>query len=137
MTDYKTKILELLQTNEKGINVKEIISFLGPDTKKQSIYTTIYFLRKKYKIIIVKDKYILKQSKVPAIISNKTPIKNTEASKINDIYKIDIDSISSICSSDLPDYLELIKKSIFYKLSSDALLQANKAVENIKLHLKV
>lgn len=131
----RQKVLSLLESSPQGLTTTEIIDKFKI-TSKSAFYSTINDLKEQgASIKNINGKYFASSSKL--MVVNQKPLLDQ---------KIDTDSmqkdlhisqkllkdISKLSETDKNDFLDMMKKSIFYRLSANALLQATQAVEDLK-----
>lgn len=127
------RIFELLEKNPEGIKITDLMNELN--LKKQSIYGSIYLLRRKgYKIKTKFDKYKLINSE-PKNKIDKTSQYNFEY-KNNEVQQRKSNNNGLIPTEYLKDFenlpendklecINLLKKSLYYKKSALSLLESN------------
>jgi biotin operon repressor len=132
----KQKLLTLLESSHQGISSEDIIKTLK--ITSSSMYTSIYGLKKDgYNIKSKNGKYFYKHPKTTSLVVSKTqpdsPLSTlTTTTDIPHVSQKLLKDMGRLTDSDRNDFLDLLKKSVFYKLSANALLQANNFVEELK-----
>jgi len=138
MSTKKQIVLSMLQEHSEGVTKEDLK--VAANTTDSSIYSIANALRRQgFKIKNDRNRYILKSPKEPTkeIIVHQASQQSVSPSKAqsklpNGLTLKEMESVSRLSSSDKDDYYEMIKKSIFYKLSAEAILTANSVVDGFR-----
>jgi hypothetical protein len=130
----KQKILSIIQTSPQGISCADIMSQMC--ITASAVYGALNSLRRSnnYKIKNKNGKYFFigqNQKTHQTALQSVMPSTVTLSSN-GDISQKLLSEISLLSESDKADYFDMVKKSVFYKLSSDSLLKANAIVNEMK-----
>jgi hypothetical protein len=124
MSSKTEKFMELLTSHPNGVTVKEACKSIKSTTT--GVYSIVSTLRNKmdFEIQQSKGKYFLpeKSTQSPKIPPGKFPIIDSSFLK----------KISILSEGDQDDCFDMIKKSIFYKMTAEALVNSAEMVERIK-----
>jgi predicted transcriptional regulator len=134
----KQALLQMLQSSPNGITNSEIIASLKITTN--SLYSTIHALRNDgVSIINMKGKYKLsnKKSNLPVLQKSiPKPINDVNHDISTSIPPRLLKKLENLPESDRNDFLDMFKKSVFYRLSAEAIIHANSVVDDVKNQFK-
>jgi len=144
MSTKRQMFLSVLQQHPDGISKEELKTVIN--TSDSAVYSMIYGLRRLQGCKITNHKGIYKLKSSPKteteIVVHQTqqqfqtqqsvsPSK-TQSTLPNGLTLKEMESVSRLSSSDKDDYYDMIKKSVFYKLSAEAILAANSVVDGFR-----
>lgn len=126
------RLMSLFESHPNGLITSEIKENLK--ITSSSLYSLVCKMKKQGIKIKNKHKkyYLTSQKNLPVPAAQNTPEIQQTTSYDDFSNKKDINIIVHLSDSDKHDYLDMLKKSIFYKLSANAILQANQIIEQIK-----
>jgi hypothetical protein len=124
----RTRILQILQKSPEGVNPQDLLSTLG--IPSGTLSSGIMALRKHHNIPIVDGKYFYRGERAKASKDEAPP---SPSSSILDGFKKK--DIAKIHKKLKPDFYDLLRKAVFYKMSAEALLKTNTYIENLKEEL--
>ena len=134
------KLKTLLLASPQGISKSDISEQLGMVGKQLS--NVLYGLRTK-----VGNKNFIKKGNIIVLKNDNTPIPiqtlqkgvaQTFEKNGNGLKRIlNLKHNQSIPQSDINDYLDCIKKSIYYQISAEGIIKANEIVEEMRQQLSI
>jgi len=119
----KEKIIEMMEMHPEGISAVDIITEVK--ITMSSLYSAMHELRGVgCKIINTSGKYFLRKKSATAVTvpQHQTTLQTGKFAK----------GIRGLSETDLTDYLDMMKKSYFYRKSADALIEANEMVSQLR-----
>jgi biotin operon repressor len=124
-TERRDKLISLLESCPKGITSSEVKENLK--ITPSALYSLVYNLKKQgVKIKNKNRKYYLASQKNLPIVQQSTTHDDTFSNQKH------LNLMVHLSESDKHDYLDMLKKSIFYKLSANAIIQANNIINDIR-----
>jgi hypothetical protein len=127
---HKDRLINLLESQPQGLSIQEISTALS--IKQTSLYAIICHARKSgFKIKLKDNKYILtSQSNLP-VSHTQQHVSQTTSSSLDIPQKL-LKDMKLLSDSDKNDFLDMLKKSIFYRISAEGIIQATKVVEQLR-----
>ena len=139
MVKKELVIKALVESLPEGLSARELSDRVK--IKLSSIYPLIFRLKKDgHKIGMNGNKYVYKPSQeVQSLLPTKAPekIRVKREYKSRQIYKDfgmpSKKDISSLSPKERDDFFDMLQKSIFYKMSAQAIIQSHKVIESLNV----
>ena len=126
------KTIEILKQNPKGISTENLGKSLG--IKTASVYGLINKAKKNnIDIVSINRLYFYNQPRSVVVNNDPQPKPNKKPFVDKSILK----EVANLSTSDQNDFFDMMQKSVFYRISAEAIVRSKQVVDEMKLNLGV